>query len=180
MNNPVENPPLELGDDDLFVLPPVKPPHGPHTGRDHPETSHKAADTIRPALPTIRAEVLRYAEVAGPPGFIDDDLVRAHPDNPESSYRKRRSELTEECWILDSGRRRLNRDGNECVVWVHRDFVLQPPAVRQPQKKPAAGDVGAAFATLRRWARQMRNEGRLFVPELDGAIDTLESAAKGR
>ena len=48
---------------------------------------------------TIRQRVEDYAK-RHPTGFLDEDLLRMDPDAPESSFRKRRTELSEENIIL--------------------------------------------------------------------------------
>lgn len=139
----------------------------PATRRTDPATSHKAADRQAGAVPTIRAMVLAHAMRAGASGFIDDELVR--PDRPESSIRKRRSELAQENWLIATGPTRQNRWGNAETVWVHRDFVPQAPALKErmaPQERDnlhARADARAS--DLESWARQMQAEGRSMFAE---------------
>ena len=168
-------PPLSFDDDrDLFAVP-SKPPSPPATRRDDYQTSVDAAATVAKAQATIRDAVLAHALAAGPEGFTDDDLVQLSPGTPESSWRKRRTELLQEGWVVQTDRERVNRFGNKETVWVHRDHVLQPPALRSRQHKPKPDEVEAAFLTIDRWARQMKHEGRLFVGELETAIATLKA-----
>lgn len=151
---------------------------GPRTGRDHPETSFDAADTIRPAVGTIREQVLAFALAHG--GFIDDELAAAHPDSPESSFRKRRTELAEEGWIVDTGETRRNRQGNECVIWVHRDRHPNPPPLRGrgPSKAAVQNDARAMVPQLHAWAKQMRSEGRgAFANGLEEAAEIMAQLA---
>lgn len=92
---------------------------------DH-STSEKAADQVTKRKPTIRARVLRYAENT-PDGFTDEDLRRINPDAPESSIRKRRTELSNDFIILKTDRERMNGNGSMVAVWVHRKFHPNPP-----------------------------------------------------
>jgi hypothetical protein len=161
---------------------------GPHTGRDHPDTSHKAADRLRPRAPSIRQQVVEFA-LSKPRAFTDDELVAAHPDSPESSYRKRRSELTEENRIVDSRYRAENRHGNEAIMWVHRDhahlFGVEPGAIRK--RKPASQEraelIGSAHSTaaslLTNAAYLRRTYGLSAVAgEMETAADLLRRLAR--
>lgn len=152
---------------------------GPHTGRFDPRTSHRAARRLKPGRLTIRDRVLSFA--ADRPEFIDEDLVDAFPDAPESSYRKRRTELTEEGWIVDSERTRNNRDGNAEIVWVYRSKHPSPPPLRSRRAtKATKGEVRAqaeAHATrLDQFAASMKKEGRgPFANALLDAADFIRN-----
>lgn len=99
------------------------PPSGMVRIPDH-ATSEKAANKVQ--RKTIRSIVLTFAEGMSN-GFIDEQVFALNPDAPESSYRKRRSELTEEGFILDTGTERKNSKGQDCTVWIHRKFHPAPP-----------------------------------------------------
>jgi hypothetical protein len=155
---------------------------GPHTRREDPDTSHKAARTLRRTRLSLRDKVLSFA--ADHADFIDEDLVHAFPDAPESSYRKRRSELTEEGWIVDSGRRRKNGDGNDMIVWVYRSRHPNPPPLigrRTSGPEPRGPDRTAGLqhaANLEEGARQMRREGRaMWADQLQQAAEYIRSVA---
>lgn len=117
--------------------------HTMHRTSD-PKTSREAAEKIAPRAPSIRDRVLSYAKARGQHGFIDDNLKAEFPSAPESSYRKRRSELAGENWLVDSGKTRSNCHGNQEVVWVHRDFVDLPPPLVERAKSQSATDKAAA------------------------------------
>jgi hypothetical protein len=108
----------------------LKPPPGTVRRNDH-ETSIQAALDLEPNQPKLKARVLRFALDAGPGGFIDQDLFKAlaSPDDAESSLRKRRTELTERNWIMESGFSRPNSRGRDSKVWVHRNFVADAPMI---------------------------------------------------
>lgn len=150
-----------------------------HARRDDPDTSHLAADTIRPAVPTIRLQVKNYAHEHFE--FTDDELVHAFPDSPESSYRKRRSELTEQGWIVDTGKRRANGDGNLCIVWQHRDHHPDPPPLKTKSgkaSKETKAEAQSYVPQLRNYARQMRGEGRgAFANDLERAAELIAQLA---
>ena len=104
---------------------------------DH-ATSEAAAGKVKRL--TIRARVLCYAENT-PRGFIDEQLHELSPSSPESSFRKRRSELSDECIILDTGRTRANSHGDQCVIWCHRKFHPNPPPIVVKAKGKAADAI---------------------------------------
>jgi len=103
--------------------------------RDGRDTSAVAAAKVKRV--SLRAKVERFA-LERPFGFIDEGLRLMFPDAPESSLRKRRTELTQENRILDSGSTIANSHGNAVVIWTHRDFVRNPPPIIErevPQSK---------------------------------------------
>jgi hypothetical protein len=157
--------------DDLFAIP-------PRSRRSDPDTSAKAAKKIEPHTPTIRQQVERFAREAGHAGFIDEDLSIQFGAENVSSYRTRRAELTDMNIILDTGKRRHNEARNECIVWIHREFVLQPPMPRERSKRPSPEAVNEALKELDAWQAQMWREGRLFAPRLQEAINVVKLATR--
>jgi hypothetical protein len=93
----------------------------PATRRDDYATSIAAADALKPVTGKIALEVLSFARRYGPIGITDDDLKAYFRDAPESSYRKRRTELAQLGYLVDSGKVRPNRHGRDETVWVIRD-----------------------------------------------------------
>lgn len=89
-----------------------------HTRRDDHETSIEAAAKTSLRITDKRAAVLSVARQAEPSGFIDDDLKVKFPNAPESTYRKRRSELTAHGYLENRNlEQRLNRFGHNELVW---------------------------------------------------------------
>jgi hypothetical protein len=86
------------------------------TGIDHPDTSHYAADRIRPRTGTQRARVLEFIQQADEFGATDEEIQDGLGLNP-SSQRPRRQELQKAGWIVDSGGRRKTRSGASAIVW---------------------------------------------------------------
>lgn len=126
------------------------------TGAGHPHTSEEAADVIRPVVSTIRERVLSYA-TAHSDGFIDEDLVNRWSDAPESSYRKRRTELVEENWIIDSGRTKQNSHGRDCVIWMHRQFVMSaPPVVERAKPQTSMMKSHTRDVLIPTWEKELR------------------------
>jgi hypothetical protein len=93
----------------------------PATRRDDYATSIAASDALKPVTGKIALEVLAFARRYGPMGITDGDLKACFPDAPESSYRKRRTELAQLGYLVDSGRTRTNRHGREETVWIAKE-----------------------------------------------------------
>lgn len=176
-------PPLSFEDEDLFAIPAAKAPRGPHTGRNAPGTSHKAAGLVEPHVGTIREQVEAFARAAGEQGFIDEDLIKLAGDERQGdrSYRPRRTELTDANVIVDSGRTQRNAKGHDCVIWVHRDYAFNPPAVVVPAKgvvDPRKAELkarGKATAEeMLKWSQSMSKEGRMmFASALKDAAEVM-------
>lgn len=119
---------------------------GTHRRPDH-ATSIKAAGKVRRF--TIRETVEHYARDCGRDGFTDDDLKRIWAGKPESSFRKRRTELAQENRILDTGLTRTNRFGHDEIVWVHRSFHPSPPPVQERDTAPKQSKLARAEAQVK-------------------------------
>lgn len=84
-----------------------------------PDTSVEAAESVSPRIRQLQAAVLDFA-ASSPDGFTDRDLER-HFMNSGSTYRTRRSELTERGYIADSGERRTygaGGTGRRHIIWI--------------------------------------------------------------
>jgi hypothetical protein len=139
---------------------------------DH-ATSIAAAATVRRV--TLRQCVLDIAERAGRVGVTDDELKIAHPDTPESSVRKRRTELAQENVLLDTGRTRLNRHGQAEAVWVLRDFHPCPPPVLN---RTQAMSKDNQIATLQARVRGLECAMRQAIHEAEGSGGASFAAIK--
>lgn len=84
--------------------------------RDHPETSHAAADRIRDKAGTLRAKVYRTL-FRSDDGLTDEQIALLLNMNP-STARPRRIELVERGLVEDSGETRLTRSGRKAIVWI--------------------------------------------------------------
>lgn len=119
-------------------------PRGMTRNPDH-DTSERAAGRLKHR--TLRQLVLHVAE-NWPEGFTDEEMdaqCRRHEpdlDRAESSYRKRRTELSDDFVIVDSGTKRAKRNGEEAKVWVHRKFHPDPP----PEVVKPKGERSQALA----------------------------------
>lgn len=111
-----------------------------HARRADPETSHHAADAVTPDLRQLQARVADYARRQGAAGFMDAQMS-ADLDDTSSTLRTRRSELAARNIIIDSGQRRKWQDSPRLrIVWVHRDFVADPPPIVEPTPPASASD----------------------------------------
>lgn len=119
---------------------------------DH-RTSEAAAESVK--VPTIRARVLAFAENT-PQGFIDEELLALSPGSPESSFRKRRTELSDDCVIVDTGTERPKKNGQMAKVWVHRKFHPAPPPIVEKAQ-------GASAKALQRRKRETMMFNALVV-----------------
>jgi DNA-binding IclR family transcriptional regulator len=84
--------------------------------RDHPDTSHAAAERILDAQPNLRRRVFNYIQSQQEWGATDEEVQRALGMNP-STERPRRVELVELGLVADSGSRRRTESGRAAVVW---------------------------------------------------------------
>jgi hypothetical protein len=150
------------------------------TRHGDPRTSFAAADAITPHVPTIREEVLAWAETK-PEGFIDEELSD-HFGAEGSSYRTRRAELTDEQWIIDTGKERENSHGRLCVIWKHRSHIVCPPPLKPRVQQSSTTLHKEALAMADRlggFATQMRSEGRVpFANQLQEAQRIIRELLK--
>lgn len=102
--------------------------------RDDPITSTRAAEAVSRRKWTLRQRVEDFARRCAH-GFIDEEVGMLDPFAPESSLRKRRTELADENIILSTGETRRNSKGQDCIVWRHRDHVHNPPPQKAREKK---------------------------------------------
>lgn len=77
-------------------------------------TSRKAAEKVMPKAGSIRQQV--YSAIIRLGGLTDfelEDLLRIKHQTVSAS----RNSLMKDGFIFDSGERRKNKSGNECIVW---------------------------------------------------------------
>lgn len=123
---------------------PVGEVRGMARNPDH-STSIKAAQRVKRV--TLREAVLNYALSVN--GFTDEDLRKQWPGQPESSLRKRRTELTQENYILEVGSTTTNDHGQSVKLWQHRDHhPCPPPIVDRPEPYSAKAEIARLKALL--------------------------------
>ena len=86
-----------------------------------PFTSHLAASTIMDAT-TLQIRIIQCFNASQ--GMTDEELITTYNrmwgnsfPATESSIRSRRAELRDRGAIVDTGRTRLNKNGNKSIVW---------------------------------------------------------------
>ena len=95
---------------------------------DH-TTSVAASDTVARRITSLMAAVHKAIKVSGTRGLTDSEVTLAilaagHPEAPDSTYRKRRTELTQLGHVRWNGARRRNQKGSMEKVWVISDVPL--------------------------------------------------------
>lgn len=113
--------------------------------RDGPITSIMAAQVAARRKMLVRERVETFARFR-PHGFTDYELFEfardlavalGEPVPPESTARKRRTELCEERRIIASEETRLNDHDSPVTVYFHRDHILNPPPLKAQERKPS-------------------------------------------
>lgn len=137
---------------------------GMHRKPDH-ATSIEAAHKVKRF--TLRQIVEEYALGCGRGGFTDDDLKRDYDNSPESSLRKRRTELMQENRVLDTGKTRANRFGQQEIVWVHRDYHPSPPPIIERDTTPKQSRLAVAEAR----AAEGVEIATYLLPYIEDAVD---------
>jgi len=91
--------------------------------KDDRDTSREAAHAVTPDITEIQLEVLAYAKKAGKHGFTDVDL-NEHFQARGSTYRTRRSELTQMGLIVSSNIKRAYQPSKRWhTIWLHKDHM---------------------------------------------------------
>lgn len=146
---------------------------GMHRHGDH-ETSVKAARGVRRF--TLREIVEQYAQGCGRSGFTDEDLKLMQPPRPESSLRKRRTELAQENRILETGRTRTNDFGQQEKVWVHRDYHPSPPPVVERDTTPKQSRLARAEAQVKELSEWLA----IAIPYVESVADSEDGSNRER
>lgn len=87
----------------------------------HSPTSRAAAAGIEPVAGTRRAAVLSFLRAMGPRGATDEEMQAQIPMVP-NTQRPRRIELVQAQLVVNSGRVRATRGGDDAVVWVAAEY----------------------------------------------------------
>jgi hypothetical protein len=80
-------------------------------------TSSKAAEKVMPRTGTIRRKIYDLIVQQGDYGMTDHALEIALNGKHQTISASRRS-LVVDGWLVDSGKTRINNQGNDCIVWV--------------------------------------------------------------
>ena len=92
---------------------------GPHIlyRPDDPDTSRQAAESIHPHLTEIQKQVLHLIELAGINGLTDEELSEMFGTSG-STARTRRAELYKQGLVVEAGKKRMLRSGQQGRVWI--------------------------------------------------------------
>lgn len=91
------------------------PPIGPSARSTDPQTSHEAAEFVRPKAGTQRARVMDHLIGVGQNGTTDERAIEDTGMNP-SSYRGRRADLVQLGLVEQCGFS-TNSSGCKAIVW---------------------------------------------------------------
>ena len=80
-------------------------------------TSRKSAEKVLPRTGTIRKKVYETIRQTGDGGYTDYELEALLQSSHQTVSASRRS-LVLDNFLVDSGRTRKNKHGNDCIVWV--------------------------------------------------------------
>jgi hypothetical protein len=90
----------------------------PHFDKYEPANPSRAAkESIKEALPELRAKVFEFIKAQGERGCTDEQIQDGLPMEPNTE-RPRRYELVKMGRVVDSGRRRPLKSGKSGTVWV--------------------------------------------------------------
>lgn len=87
-------------------------------------TSRNAAEKFLPRSGTIRKQVYDLIKQAGDNGRTDFELEGIMKGKHQTVSASRRS-LVVDGWLVDSGKTRINSQGNDCIVWVEKDTAFK-------------------------------------------------------
>lgn len=90
-------------------------------GHGHPETAQKMERHTFPRSGSFRRQVYDYLVFMGDRGATDDELEVAFGRSHQSTSGCR-STLKKDGWVVASRQVRVNRWGNEAIVWVARSY----------------------------------------------------------
>ena len=83
-------------------------------------TSRNAAARVLPSTGSMRRRIYDHIKSMGDYGTTDSNLEIVMGGKHQTISALRRS-LVIDGWIVDSGRTRINNQGNACIVWVEKD-----------------------------------------------------------
>lgn len=160
-----------------------------HARANDPATSHAAAAAISPGLTDIQAQVAAYAKRRGEAGFTDAEMADDFGDQ-SSTLRTRRSELTDQGLIVDTGQTRTHGESDRRrIVWAYRDHA--PAGARAAADQPPAAprvsiDINASDRQLARehgqkligFADGLARQGYVIADEIKDAGHFLQKLAR--
>lgn len=86
-------------------------------GRNHPDTSHKAAQKALPNSGTKKKIIYDLIVASGMFGVCDHEIEETLGWTHQTSSSSRNA-LMNDGWVIDSGHRRATKQGNDAIAWI--------------------------------------------------------------
>lgn len=83
--------------------------------------SRAAADNFLPKSGSWRRRIFDFLSTQGINGATDQEMQK-YFDKSGDTIRPSRKSLQQDGFIVDSGRVRKNETGNDCTIWITRDY----------------------------------------------------------
>jgi predicted transcriptional regulator len=86
-------------------------------GRNHPDTSHKAAQKALPNSGTKKKIIYDLIVASGMFGVCDHEIEESLGWTHQTASSSRNA-LMNDGWVIDSGHRRATKQGNDAIAWI--------------------------------------------------------------
>ena len=86
-------------------------------GRNHPNTSHKAAQKALPNSGTKKKIIYDLIVASGMFGVCDHEIEETLGWTHQTASSSRNA-LMNDGWVIDSGHRRATKQGNDAIAWI--------------------------------------------------------------
>lgn len=86
-------------------------------GRNHPDTSHKAAQKALPNSGTKKKIIYDLIVASGMFGVCDHEIEETLGWTHQTASSSRNA-LMNDGWVIDSGHRRATKQGNDAIAWI--------------------------------------------------------------
>ena len=86
-------------------------------GRNHPDTSHKAAQKALPNSGTKKKIIYDLIVDSGMFGVCDHEIEETLGWTHQTASSSRNA-LMNDGWVIDSGHRRATKQGNDAIAWI--------------------------------------------------------------
>lgn len=86
-------------------------------GKNHPDTSHKAAQKALPNSGTKKKIIYDLIVASGMFGVCDHEIEETLGWTHQTASSSRNA-LMNDGWVIDSGHRRATKQGNDAIAWI--------------------------------------------------------------
>jgi len=86
-------------------------------GRNHPDTSHRAAQKALPNSGTKKKIIYDLIVASGMFGVCDHEIEETLGWTHQTASSSRNA-LMNDGWVIDSGHRRATKQGNDAIAWI--------------------------------------------------------------